>query len=173
MEGDTYPAEGPTEGPVEGDTYPVEGQTHDTEMHDVEHIDEKGKRVMMGDNVGDESEVTYLTPSKVEHRDPPRKKMRAQRLMSPFVVTTETREQLKNTLPDPDMFDPIRPSPDEMVVKFSEYMAREEEEEEENHLDYGFIVLDRTFFHVLLKPESWLTDDVRITLITHCPCVYL
>ena len=173
MEGDTYPAEGPAEGPVEGDTYPVEGQTHDTEMHDVEHIDEKGKSVMMGDNVGDESEVKYLTPSKVEHRDPPRKKMRAQRLMSPFVVTTETREQLKNTLPDPDMFDPIRPSPDEMVVKFSEYMAREEEEEEENHLDYGFIVLDRTFFHVLLKSESWLTDDVRITLITHCPCVYL
>ena len=88
---------------MEGDTYPVEGQTHDTEMHDVEHIDEKGKRVMMGDNVGDDSEVVYLTPSKVVHRDPPRKKMRAQRLMSPFVVTTETREQLKNTLAYPDI----------------------------------------------------------------------
>ena len=124
-------------------------------MHDVKHIDEKEKCVMMGDNVGDESEVVYLTPSKVVHRDPPRKKMRAQRLMSPFVVITETREQLKNTLPNPDIFDPIRPSPDELVVKFSEYMAHEEEEEaEENHLDYGFIVLDRTFFHVLLKPES-------------------
>ena len=142
-------------------------------MHDVEHIDEKGKHVMMGDNVGDESEVLYLTPSKVVHHDPPRKKMRAQRLMSPFVVTTETREQLKNTLVDPDMFDPMRPSPDEMVVKFSQYMVSEEEEE--NNLDYRMFILDRTFFNVLLTPESWLTDNIRITLIlfSNCPCIYL
>ena len=59
----------------------------------------------------------------------------------PLVVIIETREQLKNTLPDPDMFDPIRPSPDEMVVKFSQYMAGEEEEEEIN-LDYDMFVLD-------------------------------
>ena len=97
--------------------------------------------------------------------------MCAKRLIFPFVVTTETQEQLKNTSPDPYMFDPIRPSPDEMVVKFPQYMVGEEEKE--NNLDYGMIILDRTFFHVLLTPESWLTDDVRITLITHCPCVYL
>ena len=102
---------------MEGDTYLVEGQTHDTEMHDVEHIDEKGKYVMMGDNVGDESEVMYLTPSKVIHRQP-RKKIRAHKMKLSFIVTTETRKQLKNTLPGPYEFDPKKSIPDELTMKF-------------------------------------------------------
>ena len=136
-------------------TYPA---NHDTQMHNVEHIIEDAKDVMMGDTVGDDSEVIYLTPSKVVQRSPP-KKMRVGRLKSPFVITIETREQLKNTLPDPDMFDPTRPNSEDMVMNFFEYMA----DNEENALDYRVHEVDKSFFNVLLTEASWLTDKVKIT----------
>ena len=49
-------------------------------------------------------------------------------------------------------------------MKFFQYMAGDEEEEE-NNLDYGELVLNRSFFNVLLTEEPWLTDNVKITLI--------
>ena len=129
-------------------------------MHDVEHIIENAKDVMTvrGDIVEDDSEVTYLTPSKVVQPSP-WKKMRARKLKSPFLVTTKTREQLKNTLPNPDKFDPNMPIPNDITMKFFEYL----EGNEDNLMDYHMCNVDKNFFNVLLKEASWLTDKVKST----------
>ena len=76
--------------------------------------------------------------------------MRAEKLKSPFVVTMKTREQLKNTLPDLDKFDPNRAILDDMIKKFFEYL----EGNEDNLMDYHVCDVDKSFFNVLLKKAS-------------------
>ncbi|KAF3457328.1 hypothetical protein FNV43_RR01985 [Rhamnella rubrinervis] len=67
-----------------------------------------------------DSDVQFITPSKVVHREP-RIKRRADRLKSPFVVTAETRDALKSTLPPPMDFDPKRATPEDISKNFFEY----------------------------------------------------
>ena len=149
-------------------------------MHDAQHlvevaqddttmgVDVEQDDTTMGVDVGQDettmgvdiaegaSEVMYLTPSKVVHREP-RRKILARKMISPFIVTTETREQLKNTLPGPNEFDPKRPIPDELTMKFFEYMQSEEDE----RMDYTVAHVDKTFFNVLITPKAWLEDSVN------------
>ena len=84
------------------------------DMTMVEDIENRNNQMNI---VEGDSEVMYLTPSKVIHCEP-RKKMCAQKMKSSYVVTTETREQLKNTLSTLDKFDPKRPVPNDMTLKF-------------------------------------------------------
>ena len=87
-------------------------------MHDAEHLLEVAKddTTMEGDVVEGETEVMYLTPSKVVHRQS-RKNICAHKMKSSFVVTTDTREQLKNTLSVPDKFDKKRLVLNDITIK--------------------------------------------------------
>ncbi|KAF3433318.1 hypothetical protein FNV43_RR24420 [Rhamnella rubrinervis] len=71
--------------------------------------------------VHDDNEVQFITPLKVVHHKPHVKK-RADRLKSPLVVTTETRDTLKSTLSHPMDFDPKRAHPKDISKKFFEYL---------------------------------------------------
>ncbi|KAF3441103.1 hypothetical protein FNV43_RR15013 [Rhamnella rubrinervis] len=91
-------------------------------------------------NEGD-SEVQYITPSKVPHCEP-RLKKRADKIKSPFIVTTRIQEELKNTLPPPDNFDPKRTVPTEITSKIFNYLI----EGEDVYLDYGICDIKKEFF---------------------------
>ncbi len=102
----------------------------------------------------DSQDVEYLTPSKVVRV--PRVKRPAGRIKSPFVVSTETRHQLRNTFPLPNQFDPKRPVPPELTQKFLTYM----QSDEDTPLDYDICEIRKDFFHVFLS-NSELTDTVN------------
>ncbi|KAF3438743.1 hypothetical protein FNV43_RR21507 [Rhamnella rubrinervis] len=77
-------------------------------MNEEGEIRDEETNVMQND-----SEVRFISPSKVIQREPHIKK-RAGKLKSPFVLSTETRETLNNILPLPMDFDPKRPFPDDI-----------------------------------------------------------
>ncbi|KAF3445851.1 hypothetical protein FNV43_RR11028 [Rhamnella rubrinervis] len=106
-------------------------------------------------NEGD-SEVQFVTPSKVPHCDP-RLKKRSDKMKSPFIVTTGTQEELKNTLPPPDKFDPKRTVPTEITSKIFNYMT----EGEDVYIDYGICEIKKEFFQTLITEAGWLADEVK------------
>ncbi|KAF3441112.1 hypothetical protein FNV43_RR15022 [Rhamnella rubrinervis] len=84
--------------------------SHDTHMHDMLDMpmgEGSEKRDCQLSVIERNCEVQYVIPSKVTRREPRVMKC-ARKMKSPFIVITETQEQLKNTLPPPDNFDPKR-----------------------------------------------------------------
>ncbi|KAF3438472.1 hypothetical protein FNV43_RR21234 [Rhamnella rubrinervis] len=103
-----------------------------------------------------DSEVQFVTPSKVPYCDP-RLKKHSDKMKSPFIVTTGTQEELKNTLPPPDKFDPKRTIPTEITSKIFNYMT----EGEDVYIDYGICEIKKEFFQTLITEAGWLADEVK------------
>ncbi|KAF3433457.1 hypothetical protein FNV43_RR24559 [Rhamnella rubrinervis] len=111
-----------------------EGKIHDCEMVVVQN----------------DSEVQFITPSKVVHHEPHVKK-HADRIKSPFVVTMETRDILKSILPPPMDFDPKRASPEDISMKFFDYLLSNIDEV----IKYGILEVNKEFYRDLLQ-GGWL-----------------
>lgn len=107
-------------------------------------------------------EVEWLTPSKVVNV-PRRVKKLAGKIKSPFVVTTDTRDQLRNTLPHSTSFDPKRPVAQVLMDNFDKYIQSDEDEPR----DMDICEIKKDFFRDLLDPKGWLTDTVIGYFITH------
>ncbi|KAF3443700.1 hypothetical protein FNV43_RR13390 [Rhamnella rubrinervis] len=105
-----------------------------------------------------DSEVMELTSSNVVNRGG-RIKTFGRSIKSPYVISTETREQLKNTLPN--NFDPKRPVPTDIHAKFIKYIESNEDEIR----DYQVCDADKSFFLQLLIEEAWLTEN-QVNVIT-------
>ncbi|KAF3455332.1 hypothetical protein FNV43_RR05780 [Rhamnella rubrinervis] len=123
--------------------------------NDNENLNIQFSAVKYNDN-----EVIELTPSKVVNHEC-RIKVVGRSISSPYVLTTETREQLKNTLPIPNKFDPTRPIPTDIHVKFIKYIESNEDEIR------GYQVCDanKGFFLQLIVDEAWLTEK-QVNVIT-------
>ncbi|KAF3438254.1 hypothetical protein FNV43_RR21015 [Rhamnella rubrinervis] len=140
------------------------GREHYHSDHEGNVLDETNLQVNADDenphhqfsvNEGD-SEVQFVTPSKVPYCDPQLKK-RSDKIKSPFIVTTGTQEELKNTLPPPDKFDPKRTVPTEITSKIFNYMT----EGEDVYIDYGICEIKKEFFQTLITEAGWLVDEVK------------
>ncbi|KAF3432501.1 hypothetical protein FNV43_RR27241 [Rhamnella rubrinervis] len=139
---------------------------HDTHMHDAT------EDVAMGDEDGapdlnmniveyDDSEVQYVTPSKMVQREPHIKKQ-SEFLKSPFVVTTNTRETLKNTLPyPPEHFNPKRDFSKELSTNFSMYFTSDMD----TLIDMTICDVNKEFFNILLNEGYWLNEK-HVNVIT-------
>ncbi|KAF3436844.1 hypothetical protein FNV43_RR19597 [Rhamnella rubrinervis] len=133
------------------DTYENMPMNEDGEIRDEE------TNVMQND-----SDVQFISPSKVIQREP-RIKKRTGKLKSPFVVSIETREILNNILPHPMDFDPKRPFPDDISMKFFNYLTFETDE----IIDYSICEVNKEFFWDLVQGE-WLNDK-HVNVI----CMYI
>ncbi|KAF3443677.1 hypothetical protein FNV43_RR13367 [Rhamnella rubrinervis] len=97
-----------------------------------------------------DSDVQFISPSKVIQWEPCIKK-RAGKLKSPFVVTTEAWESLNKILPPPMDFNPKRPPPDDILMKFFDYLTFDMDEV----IDYDICEVNKEFFRDLVQGE-WL-----------------
>ncbi|KAF3438482.1 hypothetical protein FNV43_RR21244 [Rhamnella rubrinervis] len=104
--------------------------------------------------IQNDSEVQLISPSKVIQREPHIKK-RARKLKLPFVVSIETRETLNNIFPPLMDFDPKKPFPDDISMKFFDYLTSEMDEV----IDYSICEVNKEFFRDLVQ-EEWLNDKV-------------
>ncbi|KAF3434508.1 hypothetical protein FNV43_RR21593 [Rhamnella rubrinervis] len=123
-------------------------------MNEEGEICDEETNVMQND-----SEVQFISPSKVIQQEP-RIKKRAGKLKSPFVVSTVTRETLNNILPPPMDFDPKRAFPDDISMKFFDYLTSEMDKV----IDYSICKVNKEFFQDLVQGE-WLNDKYRLRRI--------
>ena len=101
----------------------------------------------------DDSQVLEVSPKQRETRT----KFVGKLIKSPYVMPTETREELKTTLPFPEIFNPKRPIPPEVEAKFDAYIASTDDEP----IDLREVLADKSFFLTLLIDEAWLSDKVN------------
>ncbi|KAF3442906.1 hypothetical protein FNV43_RR16824 [Rhamnella rubrinervis] len=120
-------------------------------MNEEGKICDEEKNVMQID-----SEVQFISPSKVIQQEP-RIKKRAEKLKLPFVVSTETRETLNNILPPSMDFDPKRPPPYDISMKCFERLTSDMDEV----IDYNIYDVSKEFFCDLVQGE-WLNDKGNI-----------
>ncbi|KAF3453790.1 hypothetical protein FNV43_RR04231 [Rhamnella rubrinervis] len=135
---------------------------HDTHMHDatedVAMGDEGGVLDLNMNMVDDDSEVQYITPSKMVQREP-RIKKQSEFLKSPFVMTTDTRETLKNTLPyPPEHFNPKRDFSEELSTNFWTYFTSDMDP----LIDMTICDVNKEFFNILLNEGYWLNEKRRL-----------
>lgn len=82
-------------------------------------------------------------------------------------MSTDTRLQLQNTLAFPHQFDPRRPVPLEVKMKFEAYIKSADDPP----INLNIEVVHKVFFQTLLKEAEWLIDSVynfNFTLY-YCP----
>ncbi|KAF3443111.1 hypothetical protein FNV43_RR17032 [Rhamnella rubrinervis] len=100
----------------------------------------------------DDSEIQYITPSKVIHCEPRIKKHVGQ-LKSPYVVTTEIQENLKNILSPPTDFDPKKAPLDDVEMRFFNYMTSD-------------VILDYNVYDVLMplniEDRHWVLANIDL-----------
>ncbi|KAF3455272.1 hypothetical protein FNV43_RR05720 [Rhamnella rubrinervis] len=96
--------------------------------------------------IEDDSEVQYITPSKVAPRKPGIKK-HVERIKLSFIVTIETCKSLKSTFPHPIDFNPKRAPLDVVSMRFFEYMTSDVDKA----IDYDIYEVNKEFFRDLVQ----------------------
>ncbi|KAF3457403.1 hypothetical protein FNV43_RR02060 [Rhamnella rubrinervis] len=127
-------------------------------MHDVTEDlamgDEGGVPNLNMNMIDDDSEVQYVTPSKTVQCELCNKKQ-SEFLKSPFVVTTDTREILKNTLPyPPEHFNPKRDFFEELSTNFWTYFTSDTDP----LIDMIICDVNKEFLNILLNKGYWLNE---------------
>ena len=87
----------------------------------------------------------------------------AEKSNAPWIVYQSLRKQLKTTLPV-TTFDPLRPVSKEVADMMVLYLN----EEDPDPIEYHYESVKKNFFEDLIKPATWLRDEV-ITNIVQLP----